>query len=96
MSQLAQRQEELKLDIVASLARSQRALVRILESVADTIQESPPSSEELLKLLKVIAEHQIVLSSKLVGIRLRRLRRGKPGKPWMHTSLVRPKKKIRK
>jgi hypothetical protein len=81
-----------KLHILNSLARSQRALARIIESMAE-ISESSASSgaaaERLVEQLEAISRYQRQLTEKITGIRIYKFRRGTPGKPWINGSLLR-------
>ncbi|OXM83491.1 hypothetical protein [Paenibacillus rigui] len=99
-------ENKVKLHILHSLARSQRALARIIESMADAAQESSrpehnrlrsgaergsceEASQQLLTQLTVISSYQKQLTGKLTGIRIRKFRRGEPGKVWLHEKLRR-------
>ncbi|MFH5182134.1 hypothetical protein ACHHV8_05570 [Paenibacillus sp. TAB 01] len=101
-----QAENEVKLHLLRSLARSQRALARILESVADTAAAAQPGPRPgsdrsdprpgqasgfssgdnvdlLIRQLTVLSSCQQQLTEKLTGIRLRKFRRGRPGKLWL-------------
>lgn len=77
-------QNRIRLDILKSLARSQRALAAILESIADVSSQSEPAALHLMEHLDAIGRHQSVLAYKILGIRLRRTYRSAPGKVWLH------------
>lgn len=90
-----------KLHILNSLARSQRALARIIESVADMSEgaassgRSGPSdpgetADQIVVQLEAISRYQRQLTEKLTGIRIRKFQRGTPGKPWLCAKLQRP------
>ncbi|MDF2927543.1 MAG: hypothetical protein K0R57_6457 [Paenibacillaceae bacterium] len=83
-----ERENELKLDILASLARSQRALAGMLEDVSALTSESAEAADSLRRQLKVLVKCQIVLAEKICGIRLSQAVRGKPGKIWFHPGIV--------
>ncbi|MDF2961184.1 MAG: hypothetical protein K0S39_2919 [Paenibacillus sp.] len=75
-----------KLHILNSLARSQRALARIIESMADLAESSASSgasADNLTRQLEAISRFQRQLTEKITGIRIRKFRRGTPGKPWL-------------
>lgn len=78
------RENELKLDILGSLARSQRALADMLEGVAAVTMESPDAARQIRRQLDVLVRCQVVLAEKICGIRLSRVVRGKPGRLWLH------------
>jgi hypothetical protein len=78
-----QRREAIKLDLLESLSRSQRALARILESVADVADASDSDSVQLLRQLDVLARSQMTLAKHIAGIRFRSVvRGGNPLPPW--------------
>ncbi|NOU96521.1 hypothetical protein GC093_25360 [Paenibacillus sp. LMG 31456] len=82
-----------KLHILNSLARSQRALARIIESMADMTESSASSgtaADKLVEQLEAISRYQRQLTEKISGIRIRKFRRGTPGKPWLSRRLRRP------
>lgn len=85
-----QRQRELKLDILASLARSQRALARMLESVADSGgMESGPLTDaggggDRLRKLEALVRCQTTITAKTLGIRIGVIRKSPPRRPWLN------------
>ncbi|MFD0678896.1 MULTISPECIES: hypothetical protein [unclassified Paenibacillus] len=82
-----------KLHILNSLARSQRALARIIESMADMAERSASSgtaADKLVEQLEAISRYQRQLTEKISGIRIRKFRRGVPGEPWLSRKLRRP------
>lgn len=89
-----QRQRELKLDILASLARSQRALARMLESAADSGgMESGPLTDEgeggvesgrRLRELEALVRCQTTITAKTLGIRIGVIRKSPPRRPWLN------------
>ncbi|TVY11840.1 hypothetical protein [Paenibacillus cremeus] len=82
-----------KLHILNSLARSQRALARIMESIADVVEGTEPTAQKLAEHIEAISKYQRQLSSKMMGIRLRRKTYGRVTmKPWIHP-MVRRKPK---
>lgn len=79
-------ENKVKLHILHSLARSQRALARMIESVADVIEGSEAAARKLSEQIEAISRYQRQIAVKMTGVRirrLRRLRRGIPGKPWL-------------
>lgn len=84
-----ERETEIKLDILGSLARSQRALADMLEAIAALTQESPEAAGQLRKQAEVLVRHQTILAEKLYGIRISRIVKGKPGKVWLSGKLSR-------
>jgi hypothetical protein len=77
-----------KLDLLVSLARSQRALTRLLEHAADQTAHLHVAEGEVLAELRAIRRHQQVLTACLAG-RLpgSNRRRGTPAPPWLGSSV---------
>ncbi|MDO3676023.1 hypothetical protein [Paenibacillus ehimensis] len=79
-------ENKVKLHILHSLARSQRALARMIESVADVVEGSEETARKLSVQMEAISRYQGQIAMKMAGVRIRRLRRsrrGIPGKPWL-------------
>jgi hypothetical protein len=88
-------QNKLKLDILQSLARSQRALAEIVEVIAPVVASSihgtssdhEASSEfmakQILAHLGSLNNYQHALAQKLSGINIRQVKNGRPGKIWL-------------
>lgn len=74
----------IKLDILEAIARSQAALAKIAESVADAPMPNPTDNGEIARSLMVLSRFQQSLAEKLLIMKLRSPRTGKPGKPWLH------------
>jgi hypothetical protein len=89
------RQNKLKLDILQSLARSQRALAEIVEVIAPLVASSVQGttsdhqvsldlmSQQILANLGSLSHYQHALAQKLSSIEIRQVKNGKPGKPWL-------------
>jgi hypothetical protein len=77
------RQNELKLDILHSLARSQRALADILGTIPPMAISSEQTAEQLLSLIEALNNNQHALASKLCLLPIRQVKKSKPGKPWL-------------
>ncbi len=76
-------ENKVKIDILHSLARSQRALARIIESMADVVEGSEAAARNLSRHMEAVGRYQRQISVKAAGIRIRRLRHGSPGKAWL-------------
>jgi hypothetical protein len=83
-----EREQTVKLHLLTSLARSQRALTRMIESCADVCEGSEDMSRRVAEHIRVIADYQQQLTEKITSIRILHLRKGPPGKPWMNDRLV--------
>lgn len=82
-----------KLHILISLARSQRALSRILESVADVAEKTEPAGERLVEQMEALSKYQRqiavkMIGIKMIGIKIRKKTSGIPQKPWINQTLV--------
>ncbi|PWW07352.1 hypothetical protein DFQ01_102244 [Paenibacillus cellulosilyticus] len=84
MSRLADREREVKLELVSSIARSQRALARILESIADVSVHTDPIAKSLRDNIAQLSQLQQVLTESVVGIRFGQRRQGRPSGPWIN------------
>jgi poly-gamma-glutamate capsule biosynthesis protein CapA/YwtB (metallophosphatase superfamily) len=88
-------QNRLKLDILQSLARSQRALAEIVEVIAPVVASSVHgtssdhealeelTTQQILAYLGSLSAYQHALAQKLSGIDIRQVKNGRPGKPWL-------------
>ncbi|MNY43265.1 hypothetical protein D3C86_1782100 [compost metagenome] len=77
--------ERVELHMLISLARSQRALCRIIESVADQLEGSEQLANHVADNLKAISDYQRVLMMKVSNQSNRVTgKAGKPGKPWVN------------
>lgn len=81
---VGEREQRIKLDLLDSLARSQRALARIIESVALSVESSPPLARQVAENLETIVKYQQILARKIIGIPIREKQKGTPGDPWLN------------
>ncbi|WP_314002774.1 hypothetical protein [uncultured Paenibacillus sp.] len=72
-----------KLDLIASVAQSQRALARLLENVADVSGVSPFAARSIADNIRLLSGLQQSMAEAVAGIRLREIRAGRPGTPWL-------------
>ncbi|SEC70718.1 hypothetical protein [Paenibacillus sp. GP183] len=61
MIDLPQDRARLELHILASLARSQRALARMIEAVADQVADSKQAAGKMIENLEMISAYQRIL-----------------------------------
>lgn len=85
-----ERENELKLDILESLARSQKALARMIESMADVSEGVSGSAQALRANIMALVRCQRALAGKIGGIRISSIKRGQPGKAWLHPKVRKP------
>ncbi|PYI52134.1 hypothetical protein [Paenibacillus flagellatus] len=81
------RRNELMLDMLESLARSQRAIAKMIESVADVSDDSPNFAKQLAGNLQTIGRYQRAVLERLTGIRLTRVGRSDGAKPWVNRTV---------
>lgn len=84
MSRLAERERAVKLELVSSIARSQLALARILESIADVSAHADPIAKSLRDNIAHLSQMQQMLTESVVGIRFGQRRKGRPSGPWIN------------
>ncbi|WP_068620043.1 hypothetical protein [Paenibacillus tuaregi] len=83
-------EHEIKLQLVQSLAKSQAAIARILDSIADVTEQSETASKQLCENIRVLTNYQSAMAGMLTGIRLNRQYYGTPTTPWINPSLDLP------
>lgn len=77
-------ENDIKLDILHSLARSQRAIARMMESIADVTTVSPQTAMHVTKNMESMNKYQRVLGDIMLGIRIKKVRRSMKGKLWIN------------
>ncbi|QAY66603.1 hypothetical protein [Paenibacillus protaetiae] len=79
-------ERQAKAELLASLAKSQHALARILDSVADVAQYSGETARHIGANIDLLTGLQQTIAEAVTGARLRRSVRmsGNPGKPWLN------------
>ncbi|UUZ84319.1 hypothetical protein LJK88_11785 [Paenibacillus sp. P26] len=82
-------ENRVKLHVLHSLARSQRALARMIEQMADVVEASGPTAGRLAEQIDAISRYQRVIAVKMLGVRIRKIRRGAPGKLWLQKGMKR-------
>lgn len=80
------REQEIRLNILESLARSQQALALIAETISEAYTAVRPAAEheQTAHELAVLACYQIRLAEQIMQLRLRNTRLGTPVPPWLH------------
>lgn len=74
---------EVKLQLMAAIARSQEALAKILESVADITEAAGVPPATLHEHVRVLTGMQGALLRTVSGTSWRPPVRGKPASPWL-------------
>jgi hypothetical protein len=88
MSGWMERENELRLDILESLSRSQRALASIIENVAEVSGSGRENAEGLLKHIHTLVRVQQTLAERMLNVRIRRVVRGNPGALWLSAKVA--------
>lgn len=80
---------EARIAFLASLAKSQEALARILNSVAEVADCSPDTAKLLRDNVRSLTSMQETIAEAVTSLAWRRRikRRGKPAKPWLQHQL---------
>ncbi|ASR46124.1 hypothetical protein B4V02_05175 [Paenibacillus kribbensis] len=78
------REREIKLDMLESIAASQHAVARMLNSLADLTPHADVSTTRLEETIRILSNYQGEITQMLAGIPLRRQVYGKPTRPWLH------------
>ncbi|MCL6459919.1 MAG: hypothetical protein K6T85_18140 [Gorillibacterium sp.] len=81
------RENRIKLDMLCSIARSERALARLLEQAADCGAVTESTNERMMLRLAAIARCQTGLLYYVSGVKLRHIQRGTPGSVWLSNNL---------
>lgn len=74
-----------KLHLLRSLARSQRAAARIVECAADQAEKSEELADRLKRHIRLIEDYERILAGQMSLLLPRSVRRGSPGKPWINS-----------
>ncbi|MBB6635847.1 hypothetical protein [Cohnella thailandensis] len=74
---------EVKLNLLRSITRSQEALARILESVADVSANSETSAAEFREHIRVLSNMQKALLGAVTGMGWQSPKEGVPSPPWL-------------
>ncbi|TFE27859.1 hypothetical protein [Cohnella luojiensis] len=77
------REWEIKLRLIGAISRSQEALAKILESVADVTGTAGVAPETLHEHVRVLTGMQGALLRTVSGTSWRPPVRGKPASPWL-------------
>lgn len=86
------KEQQIKLNILDAIARSQKALASMAETVANTYvpvaDRHGHSQEPVARELRIFSRYQLVLAEKILGIRIRHRRFGTPCPPWLQNGVI--------
>lgn len=78
--------EASKLRLVDSIAKSQTAMARILDSLADVSDHSAETARHLAQNIQVLTKYQQAIAQTVCGITLHQVHYGTPSMPWIMDS----------
>ncbi|MCQ6559695.1 hypothetical protein [Paenibacillus mendelii] len=81
---------EVRIELIRSIARSQQAMARILDSVADITEHSPVMAKSIRENMRSLTAMQQSMAETVGCVRLRRPQQGIPAKPWLRTGAFPP------
>jgi len=87
---LVMKEWEARIELIRSIARSQQAMARILDSVADIAEHSPGMAKSIRENVRSLTAMQLAMTETVTGVRMRRPQTGNPAKPWLHEGLYTP------
>lgn len=79
------REQEVKLSLLESIAVSQQAVARMMNSVSDVIPHSGMPAKALEETLRLLTSYQEQITLMITGISLNRRLEGSPALPWMNS-----------
>jgi hypothetical protein len=85
----AANREKIELHMLTSLARSQRAICRIIETIADQVEVSEQLAVHIAENLETLSQYQRAMIQKITKQNPKPRRLGKPGKPWINKDVAR-------
>jgi len=77
--------EKAKISVIESIARSQMALARILDSMAD-VTHSEGTARHLAENVKTLMAYQQAIARTICGVTLHHVYYGTPSSPWITDS----------
>ncbi|GGD49869.1 hypothetical protein [Paenibacillus nasutitermitis] len=80
---LIQKEWEARLELIRSIAGSQRAIARILDSVADISSQTPGMARSISGNLRYLTAMQLTMAETVGLLRLNRPVLGVPKRPWL-------------
>jgi hypothetical protein len=87
---LLMKEWEARIELVRSVARSQQAMARILDTVADIAEHSPGTAKSIRENVKSLTAMQLAMVETVTGVRMRRPQTGSPAQPWLHEAVYTP------
>ncbi|MCE5170164.1 hypothetical protein LQV63_12670 [Paenibacillus profundus] len=79
-----EQEQRARIDMIQAIVRSQTALARMLEQVADVADHSEASAKRIKDNIRLLSDYQLSLCGMITGWRSRQLTLGTPTSPWLH------------
>ncbi|RCX19770.1 hypothetical protein DFP94_104225 [Fontibacillus phaseoli] len=79
-------EEAAKVKLIESIAKSQMAMARILESLADISGHSGTTARHLAENINILSKYQDAMARTVCGIHVHRVQFGTPSSPWIMES----------
>ncbi|WP_308635566.1 hypothetical protein [Paenibacillus silvisoli] len=87
---VSRKELEVRMELLAALSRSQQAVARILNSVADEAQRAPGLAHEIRRNMTRLEAMQHTLTAMTIAMersqRQRRRGAARPSEPWLHAA----------
>ncbi|WP_106768586.1 hypothetical protein [Paenibacillus faecalis] len=77
------REQEAKVALISSIAKSQEALAGILGNIAEITAHPDITARTLAENIRLLNAYQSIMAEMLTGIRINRSKKGKPSSPWL-------------
>ncbi|BBH18690.1 hypothetical protein Back11_00350 [Paenibacillus baekrokdamisoli] len=88
---LVHKEWEARIELIRSIARSQQAVARILDSVADVSEHSPEMAKSIRDNIASLTAMQLTMAETVAEMRIKmRRRKGDPAKPWLKSDAYIP------
>ncbi|MNJ55089.1 hypothetical protein D3C77_505630 [compost metagenome] len=78
--------EASKLRLIDSIAKSQTAMARILNSLADVSDHSADTARHMAQNIRILTKYQQAMAQAVGGISLHQVYYGTPSSPWIMKS----------
>ncbi|WP_197260243.1 hypothetical protein [Paenibacillus dendritiformis] len=77
-------EDEVKLEMIQAIVRSQSALARMLEQLADVTEHAEGSAKGIKEDIRLLSNYQLALCGMITGWRSRHKTTGTPATPWFN------------
>lgn len=74
---------EIRMELIASLARSQLAMAKMLDSISSQAEVSPATAKSIQENIRILTGLQRSIAENIAGVSWARPKRGKLGPVWL-------------